>query len=91
MNILTNYWPIIVAIIGFIIWIIRLESKMNTNNTLFENHQKVCIDRHKLENDLATKNNEDMKKAIDSLFDITREFGNCLHELKGYLDGLPKK
>jgi archaellum component FlaC len=90
VNTLQEWWPIITAIVLYVIWIIRLENKIVVTNKVLESHQKSCIERHKVENDQAQKNNEDMKKAINSLFEITRDLSNCIHEFKGVIDGIKK-
>jgi len=84
-------WPVITAIVVYIVWLIRLESKITSGSILFENHKKACSERHEIENNITLKNNEDMKKAIDSLFVITMDLSNCIHEFKGILEGAKKK
>lgn len=44
MEWIERWWPMIITIIGFIVWLIRLESKVNSNYNMYEQHRVVCKD-----------------------------------------------
>lgn len=77
MEIFKEWWPLIIAAIGGIVWLVRLEGKMNT-------HQSNCSERHSLDSEEA----RETKKSFDKLFDLVREVREDVKYLKGRQDGM---
>jgi hypothetical protein len=39
-EIIHNIWPVLIALIGFAVWLVKLESKVHVNKTAFDEHKK---------------------------------------------------
>ena len=54
-KLVTDYWPVLVALVGVVVWLVRLEGKINQNvrdisNLQYENREEIKSMDDKLEN-----------------------------------------
>lgn len=75
-NFITNYWPLIVffvpLILAGLVWFVRLEGKVKSNELLFDYFKEQ-----------SEKNCKETKDSIDNLFTLLREATALLNEMKG--------
>jgi len=73
-QIIQNYWPIILTMIGYIIWLVRLEGKVETNEDDISEFKAEKKDEF-----------EDVNKKLDSLNRTLTELCISFAELSGYI------
>ena len=75
-NFITNYWPLIVffvpALLAGLVWFVRLEAKVKSNEQLFEYFKEQ-----------SEKNCKETRDSIDHLFTLLRDATALLNEMKG--------
>lgn len=88
MEWIERWWPMIITIIGFIVWLIRLESKVNSNYNMYEQHRVVCKDDKTQERIIDDKNISRIEGAIDKLYDLLRSTQSTLDQIMGWKDSI---
>lgn len=71
-----QYWPIVLAIIGFIVWLVRLETKVKANS------DSIC--------DLKKENEDylkELKGKMEALTETTNKIEKSLIRVIAYLEG----
>lgn len=88
MEWIEKWWPMIIAVIGFIVWLIRLEAKVNSNNNMYEQHRVVCKEDKTQERIIDDKNLSRIEGAIDKLYDLLRGTQSTLDQIMGWKDSI---
>ena len=73
-NLILKYWPVLIVIISFIAWLVRLESKVKEHSTSI----------NKLE-ESQEKSIEKITDKLDRVDDKISALGERISELTGYL------
>lgn len=72
--ILQNLWPIVIAMVGFIVWLVRLENKVRQNEVEIEEFKEEKKDEIK-----------DITKKLDHLNTTLTSLCINFAELSGYI------
>ena len=73
-NVIIHYWQILVAFIGFIIWLVRLENKVRNNDAEIQALNEEKKDEIK-----------DINHKLDAMTKQLNDLGVSFAELAGYM------
>lgn len=78
MTTLTPSWvTILIASISIIVWLVRLEAKVRTNQLLFNQFVEESKEQRR-----------EMKSGMDKMIDLQRKTEQVVNQIKGSLDKL---
>jgi len=75
MDVILMYWQQIVAVIAFVVWAIRLESKVKANTSEMQRFEKHI---REIENNRKEQRTEDMNQIHDTLVEIQGDIKSIL-------------
>lgn len=90
MNTIIEWWPIIIATVAAIAWLIRLEAKIVMGNKILELHKQNCVERHTTERMNDVENLKKIDDSISKLFDLIRTVQSGIDEIRGWKNGIQK-
>lgn len=86
MEWIKTYWGLVVGIVAFVAWLVRLEAKIIMQNKIFEIY-KLSFEEHRNEEKIKM---EKLEKTIEKIFDLMRDIQSTLDEFRGWKNSLKK-
>jgi hypothetical protein len=86
MEWIKDWWSIVVSIIIFIIWLVRLEMKQKSLCKEFNSHKETCKLLKEQEEKLMDKTFERIEKSIDKIFDLVSDVQKIVSRLEEWKD-----